>query len=127
MKYTIALILIALLFKPYYQSQATSDTVTIELATLYWVKNHCERKFLKCFGDRRLAKSLVREIKSIPIYEVEQTCREFCTSPSEIRWTRVCNDIECDDRCEVTGGLDDAYFLEIIELRRFDELKIICY
>jgi hypothetical protein len=127
MKKLLLLIVLAGFVMPHCDTEANSDTVHIELATLYFVKNHCERKMLKCFGDRTLAKALVREIKTVPLYEVEQICRDICTSPSEIRWSRFCSDAECYDRCEVTGGLDDEYFMEKIQMHAYDDLRIICY
>ena len=126
MKKLLILVLCAAFFTPFDRAAANSDMVDIELAVLYFVKNHCERKLLKCINDRDTARALVRELKNTPHHLVEAKCTDICTSPSEIRNTKNCTDDQCDDRCDVTGGLDDAYFLEIIELRRYEELQIIC-
>jgi len=126
MKKVIILFVIAGFLTPQYQVEANSDTVNIELAILFTVKNHCERKLRRCFSDRTLARALISQVKNTPLNFVEAKCTDICTSPSEIRDTRSCPDEQCDDRCDVTGGLDDAYFIQLIELRRFDELQVIC-
>jgi len=120
------LVAIAGFLTPHYQAAASSDTVNIELAIMYFVKNHCERKLRRCFSDRNIARALIDKVKNTPLNLVEGKCTEICTSPSEIRNTRGCSDEECDGRCDVTGGLDDAHFIELIELRRFEELQVIC-
>ena len=126
MKKILILAIIAVLLLPQYRAEANSDTVTIELAILFMVKNHCERKLRRCFYDRTVARALISQVKGIPLDFVEAKCTEICTSPSDIRNTRSCTDEQCDDRCDVTGGLDDAYFIQLIELRRYDELQVIC-
>lgn len=126
MKKILILAIIAGFLTPQYRAEANSDTVNIELAILFTVKNHCERKLRRCFTDRNLARALISQVKNTPLNFVEAKCTEICTSPSDIRNTRSCSDEQCDDRCDVTGGLDDAYFIQLIELRRFDELQIIC-
>ena len=126
MKTAAVLLLISVLMVPGLQAKANSDTVNIELSTLFFIKNHCERKLRRCFSDRNTARALISEIKNAPLNRVEAICTEICTSPSEIRITRGCNDDQCDNRCDITGGLDDAFFLEMIERRRYEELQTIC-
>jgi hypothetical protein len=126
MKRIIIILLLAGVFTPQYQVAANSDTVNIELAILFTVKSHCERKLRRCFTDRNVARALISQVKNTPLNFVEAKCTDICTSPSDIRNTRSCTDEQCDDRCDVTGGLDDAFFIEVIELRRFEELQVIC-
>ncbi len=126
MKKILILAIVTGFLLPQYQAAANSDTVNIELSILFTIKNHCERKLRRCFSDRSVARALISQIKNTPINFVEAKCTDICTSPSEIRDTRSCTDEQCDDRCDVTGGLDDAYFIELIELRRYDELQVIC-
>ena len=126
MRKLIVLALIALVLIPPKVSVGNSDTVTIEMSILFTLKNHCERKLRRCFSDRNTARALISEVKNAPLSQVEDLCTEICTSPSEFRVTIGCNDDQCDNRCDVTGGLDDAFFFQMIELRRFEELQTIC-
>lgn len=122
----IVFVMLVVLLTPASQAGANSDTINVELSILFFVKNHCERKLRRCFTDRNTARTLINEVKNLPLKKVEAKCTKLCTSPSSIRDTRNCTDAQCDDRCDVTGGLDDAYFIQLIEQRRFEELDVIC-
>lgn len=126
MKKGLVLLFTLFLLIPNYSSEGNSDTVNIELSILFFLKNHCERKLRRCFADRTTARALISEVKSAPLSQVEDICTEICTSPSEFRVTSGCNDDQCDNRCDVTGGLDDEFFIQMIELRRYEELQTIC-
>lgn len=126
MRKIIVSALILLVFIPPNISVGNSDTVTIEMSILFTIKNHCERKLRRCFSDRNTARQLISEVKRAPLSQVEDLCTEICTSPSALRVTSGCNDDQCDNRCDVTGGLDDEFFIRMIELRRYEELQTIC-